>query len=584
MLTKLTIRNFKMFDEVEIELDNPVLFIGPNNSGKTTALQALTLWELGLRRWLEKRKNNHAKKQSGVTINRRDLLTTPISNTYLLWRFLRVRKSDSNQKVENIRIEIIVEGITEKREKWECGLEFYFANPEFFYCRPIRVESGEEGKQKQIPEEVRGIHFTYIPAMSGITSNETRFELGSINVRIGEGRVSEVLRNLYYKIYVENYTLWLRLNQLIENLFVETELVEPLYIPERGEIEMKYRERGFTYDLPSSGSGFHQILFLLACMYLNPNAIFLIDEPDTHLEILRQKQVYDLISNVVRENKSQLIIASHSEGLLNVVSKENNLVVGFIGKPHQLIDRGSMHKILRDVELKDIYLAQQKGWILYLEGFSDLAILREFAIKLNHEEATKALELPFVYFVGDYPKKARDHYKVLVEAHPNTKGIAIFDKLPMGLSKDFNSENLVGFEWKKREIENYFCYPETLLNYAKSQGAIISEIESLNYERIMREVIQKSEEVQKFNEKPSPWDKSVKVSDDILPQILKNYLEKLGIQDQISKKKNFYELIAFMLIEKIDPEVKEKLDAIVEVAKSAEPFEDFNQDEKFKQR
>ena len=41
MLTKLTIRNFKRFDEVEIELGNAVVFIGPNNSGKTTALQAL---------------------------------------------------------------------------------------------------------------------------------------------------------------------------------------------------------------------------------------------------------------------------------------------------------------------------------------------------------------------------------------------------------------------------------------------------------------------------------------------------------------------------------------------------------------
>ena len=34
MLTKLTIRNFKRFRDVEIELGSPVVFIGPNNSGK----------------------------------------------------------------------------------------------------------------------------------------------------------------------------------------------------------------------------------------------------------------------------------------------------------------------------------------------------------------------------------------------------------------------------------------------------------------------------------------------------------------------------------------------------------------------
>lgn len=54
MLTHLTIRNFKQFEDVSIELGSPVVFIGPNNSGKTTALQALALWEIGLRRCHEK--------------------------------------------------------------------------------------------------------------------------------------------------------------------------------------------------------------------------------------------------------------------------------------------------------------------------------------------------------------------------------------------------------------------------------------------------------------------------------------------------------------------------------------------------
>ena len=54
MLTHLTVRNFKRFESVEIELGSPVLFFGPNNSGKTSAMQALALWDIGLRRWNEK--------------------------------------------------------------------------------------------------------------------------------------------------------------------------------------------------------------------------------------------------------------------------------------------------------------------------------------------------------------------------------------------------------------------------------------------------------------------------------------------------------------------------------------------------
>ena len=92
MLTKLTIRNFKRFGEIEIELGSPVIFIGPNNSGKTSALQALALWEIGLKRWNEKRAGKEApERRPGVTVNRRDLIAVPIPDANLLWRNLRVR-------------------------------------------------------------------------------------------------------------------------------------------------------------------------------------------------------------------------------------------------------------------------------------------------------------------------------------------------------------------------------------------------------------------------------------------------------------------------------------------------------------
>ena len=54
MLTKLTVRNFKRFGEVEVELGNPVVFMGPNKSGKTSAMQALALWDVGVKRRGEK--------------------------------------------------------------------------------------------------------------------------------------------------------------------------------------------------------------------------------------------------------------------------------------------------------------------------------------------------------------------------------------------------------------------------------------------------------------------------------------------------------------------------------------------------
>ena len=50
MLTRLGVRNFKRFNEITVDLDSPVAVVGPNNSGKTSALQALALWDAGLKR------------------------------------------------------------------------------------------------------------------------------------------------------------------------------------------------------------------------------------------------------------------------------------------------------------------------------------------------------------------------------------------------------------------------------------------------------------------------------------------------------------------------------------------------------
>ncbi len=79
MLTRLTIRSCKRFDQVEVELGNPVVFLGPNDSGKSSVMQALSLWEIDLRRWLERRSRTRgAESRPGVTLNRHDLIPMPV--------------------------------------------------------------------------------------------------------------------------------------------------------------------------------------------------------------------------------------------------------------------------------------------------------------------------------------------------------------------------------------------------------------------------------------------------------------------------------------------------------------------------
>lgn len=570
MLTSVTIRNFKRLGEVKLELGNPVIFIGPNNSGKTSAMQALALWDVGLQRWNERRSRTSApERRPGVTVNRRDLVAIPVPNARLLWHELHVRdviRGDDGQQTHNVRIDIIVEGITEGRS-WECGLEFDYANEESFYCRPFRLDESRQPPRMPIPKEAGLEQIVFLPPMSGLAATETRLDVGAVNVRVGEGRTAEVLRNLCFRIHEEHPEFWGKLVCQIQSLF-GAELESPRYIPERGEIIMNYRENGVRLDLSSSGRGLQQTLLILAYMYANPNTVLLLDEPDAHLEILRQRQIYALITEVASESGSQIIAASHSEILLNEAA-DKDMVIAFVGRPHRIDDRGSqVRKSLIDIGFDHYYQAEQTGWVLYLEGSTDLAILQAFARRLNHDNARRVLENPFVNYVGNQPQKAREHYYGLREALPDLKGIAVFDRI--GLREHDSPECL---EWSRREIENYFCSRATLEAYAQESAKrevpepLLAMAESANRLKAMTEAIEEVESAMETLGRGSPWSVDAKVSDDFLTPLFRSYFQKLELPNLMNKK-DFYELAGYVPEEEIDSEISEKLDAIALVADS----------------
>ncbi len=584
MLTRLIVKNFKRFRKAEIELGNPVVFIGPNNSGKTAALQALALWDIGVKRWLEKRRGKGTpEKRPGVTINRRDLIAVPVPNANLLWQDLHVRDLQKVEKAgklslvtRNICVEIVVEGIGEGK-LWKCGMEFDYANEESFYCRPLRKSEANDSERMVVPEEAAAVRVAFLPPMSGLAANETRLDPGAINVRLGEGRTAEVLRNLCYQIVTEEdgKKKWQKLCDQMEKLF-GVNLEEPVYSTERGEITMKYRERGpsrVRLDLSSSGRGLQQTLLLLAHLTVNPNSVLLLDEPDAHLEILRQSQIYHLLTETAREQGSQIIVASHSEVILNEAAGRD-VVVAFVGRPHRIDDRSfQLLKSLKEIDFDQFYKAEQTGWVLYLEGSTDLAILRTFAKILNHP-AQALLEGPFVYYVQNQPNKARSHFCGLREAKSDLVGFALFDRLDQNIAE---TPALKEYMWKRKEIENYFLTKNTLLAYAdalpKETGLpLIDDAERERRRNAMQECIELFILGAAKQDPDDKWWKDTKASEP-LDRIFERFFNNLDLST-LMWKADYHILARYMPKDQIDPEVTQVLDYIVEVAGQAKPLQE----------
>lgn len=569
MLTKLTIKNFKLFTEVEIDLGERVVLIGPNNSGKTSALQAIALWDVGVKRWLEKRgSGNIPAERAGITINRQDLISIPVPAANLLWRDLHVREGerdkDGKARTRNVRIEIGVEGVNQ--QPWVCVLEFDYANEESIYCRPPLTSDGTS--RQKVPEHLKNLQVAYLPPMSGLAAREDRLEIGSIRVRLGEGRTAEVLRNLCWQILQgkDGEKKWRDTSESIERLF-GSRLSTPQYIAERGEITMSYRNRaGIELDISAMGRGEQQTLLLLAHMAVNAGAVLLLDEPDAHLEILRQRQIYDVLSQQAERTNSQLIAASHSEVILNEAA-DRDVVIAFTGRPHRMNDRGSqVLKALREIGFEQYYLAEETGWVLYLEGSTDLSILRAFAKHLEHP-AQEVLERPFVHYVANQPRKAQEHFYALRDAKPDLRGIAIYDRLAAGLPDD---PNLLQFMWSRRELENYLCQRETLLAFARERcKRQLGEIFAPTWERAMQNAIEQVDQALRILGK-DPWGVDIKASDEFLTPLFSQFYRNLGLPNEMSKT-NYHLLAAFVSVEEIHDDIRNALDAIYKTSQEAKP-------------
>ncbi len=577
MLDRVTIRNFKRFAEVEIELGEAVVLIGPNNSGKTSVLQALSLWELGVRKWLEKRGTGSVPRtRTGVTISRADLVSVPLPEVKLMWKDLHVRegvKENGKSKTRNIRIDIEVAGTT-AGARWRCGLEFDYGTSESLYCRPLGWAAGRNRGSDPIPEAARSVRVAYLPPMSGLAASEVRLDPGAVQVRLGEGRTAEVLRNLCYRLLEDHgEAKWNELATRIRDLF-GVELSPPVYIKERGELTMHYRELGSraVLDISASGRGLQQITLLMAYLLSNPGSVLLLDEPDAHLEILRQKQVYSMLTEIASRSESQVIAASHSEVILNEAA-QRDVVIAFVGKPHRIDQRASqVYKALASIGFHDYYQAETTGWVLYLEGSTDLAILQEFARILEHP-AARVLERPFTHYVCNQPNRAKDHFFGLREAKPDLLGLIVLDRLD---NPPPPNDQLPLITWRRREIENYLCFPEVLEAYARSiarettPGPLFERPEAERYVAIMREAIENRVPRAALNDPEDRFWIDTKVTDQYLDLVFEEFFSRLGIPNQM-RKGAYHRLARFVPREAIDPQIEEVLDRILEVARAARP-------------
>ena len=108
------------------------------------------------------------------------------------------------------------------------------------------------------------------------------------------------------------------------------------------------------------------MLTLLGFFYARPASVLLVDEPDAHLHVILQREVYDLLRSVARRRRCQLLVSTHSKIILQDTGAEQ--ILSFYGPYRLTLDthRDQVREALKRLSSLEILTGETGQNILFM--------------------------------------------------------------------------------------------------------------------------------------------------------------------------------------------------------------------------
>lgn len=464
MITKLTIKNFKSIKEETYSLTNFDLLVGSNNSGKSTVLQALAIWQFCVDEF--HRAKRHGK--TGIQIVLPNFTALPVPEFNLLWNQRKDRKypqddATGKKKQEYILIEIDVTWRSSTGSDETFGIKIRYYSPQAVFAIPSEGWKVFHEREKSLPK------IAYVPPFSGLEPTEEWKDISILRKQVGKGQPGSILRNLLLLVENEdkktNTQQWKEINSIVNNWF-GIDLKQPKYeVGIDTQITCEYTENKHNYDIISGGSGFHQTLTLLAFLYGYKPTTILLDEPDAHLHVNLQREILEFFRKMSIEKDIQFLIATHAEELIKAVDA-NRIISLLHQKPNREASKTDILGAMSIVSNMEINKLRSSPYLLYVEGDTDERIIRAWAQTLGHESEIR--KLCFHLMGGGNKKNMKEnadrHFKAVQQIIPNIKRLMVFDYDTDENAFHPTKEDKALFEWERKNIENYLIVPDSWRN------------------------------------------------------------------------------------------------------------------------
>ncbi len=501
MITQLTLRNFKSVDEQTYKFTDFDLLVGRNNSGKSTVLQALAIWQFCMDEF-------HRAKRSGSTgiqIVLPNFTALPVPEFNLLWKDRTERaypmdEESGKKKQDFIYIEIFLEWRTLGGNTQDFGVKLRYQSPQTIFAIPVGGWTAFRDCEKSgdLPR------IAYVPPFSGLEPAEKWLDMAPIRQQVGKGQPGSVLRNLLLQVWrpptndaetngsfkvgksVKGLPVpadWTELASVVKRWF-SVDLIPPQYDSAKDVyIVVEYKQNGKTYDLISGGSGFHQTMTLLAFLYGYRPTTILLDEPDAHLHVNLQRELLEYFKKKSAEKGVQFLIATHAEEFAKGVDARQ--IMSLLKQvPTRIESTPAVLRAMSDVSNEDIARLVGAPYMVYVEGESDERILRAWAEQCG---ALPVMEKIYFKVMGGGTKQemksqADAHFTALSQVVSGVKRLMLFDYDDPNKAFTPDDNNPVLAEWKRKNIENYLLVPPAwrrvalqLLDCPEAEGDLITQ-------------------------------------------------------------------------------------------------------------
>jgi predicted ATPase len=516
-VTAVTFHRFKKYRDKRIDIRPGVsLLAGANNSGKSTLLHGLAIWEY-CKTVIEMEKGRQAflpgSRVQGIGVGADEFTPIGIPSLRHLWTNL---KSQKNDEADGYSLWIDVEWHNDDSTRCHLKIGLSLANDRLF----IKTLDSNIDVSTPMPR------IAHVTPFAGIQAQEPRYTPAQIRRYIGQGLPGSVLRNILLDLKLTNDQKRTRAKEGRQKL--KSSFLRELRETDPFERLKTYLEQVFSYgidvkdfndyyhtvirvetflgherrnrfvpvpnynrrDLMVEGSGFLQWLTVLS-LALDPGTTTLVlDEPDAHLHSRLQQELLFEFEELYEAYGKQILFATHSPDLIKAMPLGN--VMRVEKTPKYLSEESQRTAVLHGIGSEyapRLHKAQTHRRVLFVENQSDAEILRIVG---------RTLDKPLPDNLAIWPVASRHSERVhvfqeLSKEIPDLRCVSIVDRDTNHIHTvdqrliDQQTTAPAAFRaltWRRRNIESYLLVPAAIARAGNiNRGEVerhLSEVFSLS--------------------------------------------------------------------------------------------------------